>query len=268
MGTTAEFDAAWERANADPSIAQAEWAAALPLAREGFRVDPDLWLMRMRMAVSKLEDIATSPEVRAASEEAVHEILAYGRAGAESDPQRRDLLVTMLNSHSMRLESEGRLEESLAIASEQRDLAEADAVAAPADGRTASILQHARDRLAELRLATGDAVGALEIANALVATSRANGEDPSQAPSGLPAWLELRARALAAVGDVAQARAEFETALEWKRARVRTGRFFLAHLDLAEALDEYAAMLRGMGDEADALAAEQDAERVRVEKTA
>ncbi|ALG10506.1 hypothetical protein [Kibdelosporangium phytohabitans] len=109
----------------------------------------------------------------------------------------------------------------------------------------------------------GDSAGALELADALVEEERRHGKSPSDGPSGLPSWLRLRARILVALGREADARADFDSSLEWERARVRTGRFFLADLDLADALDEYAALLSKMGASDAVHAASEEARQIR-----
>ncbi|RSM75738.1 hypothetical protein DL991_27050 [Amycolatopsis sp. WAC 01375] len=223
----------------------ADLAAVLAMARAGFDEDPGLWVMRLRMAQRDVERVPANARLKADSEDATRAIIAYARAGAADVPARRELLGTTLNNYSMQLEAEQRLDESIVFASECLDLLRTE----PAS----SELAHARTRLAELRLRVGDHTGALALAEELVDAAHRKGENPAEGPSGLPSWLRLRARAHAALGREVEARADFESSLDWERARVRAGKF-LAHLDLADALDEYAELLSGLGAADDARA--------------
>lgn len=232
----------------------ADLAAVLAIARAGFDEDPGLWLMRLRMVQRDVERVPEDARLKADSEDATRAIIEYARAGAADDPARRDLLGTILNSYSMRLEAEQRLDESIVFASECLDLLRAEP--------PSSKHEHARSRLANLRLRTGDHTGALALAEQLVDAAHRNGENPAEGPSGLPSWLRLRARAHAGLGREAEARADFESSLDWERARVRAGKF-LAHLDLADALDEYADVLNALGATDDARAMAMSAAETR-----
>ncbi len=260
MSAVTEFDALHDTirtrvVDGDGNGVVADLAVALAMARAGFDEDPGLWVMRLRMAQREVERVPANARLKSDSEDATRAIIAYARAGAADDPARRDLLGTTLNSYSMQLEAEQRIDESTVFAAEFLDLLRAEPAA---DSQRA----HARTRLAELRLKTGDHAGALALAEELVDTAQRNGENPAEGPSGLPTWLRLRARAHAALGREVEARADFESVLDWERARVRA-RKFLAHLDLADALDEYADVLSALGAEDDARAAAVSAAEAR-----
>lgn len=254
-------DAAREHAaRGDSDAAASNLGDALAAARAGFAEEPAAWIPRIGMVQMDIERSSPSDQLRAESEAATHELLAYAREGAGDDSARRDLLLRTLNAFSMQLEAEQRNGESLALAEELLGL-----LSTGDDPERRSELAHTRGRAAELRLSAGDAAGALELADLLVDDERRHGDDPSQRPSGLPSWLRLRARALAALGREADARADFESSLEWDRARVRTKQF-LADLDLADGLEEYAALLDSMGATDDARAQSEEAQRIRAER--
>ncbi|WP_409490956.1 hypothetical protein [Amycolatopsis sp. cmx-11-12] len=260
LSAVAEFDALHNTIRTrveggDGNGVVADLAAALAMARAGFDEDPGLWVMRLRMAQRDVERVPANARLKADSEDATRAIIAYARAGAADDPARRGLLGTTLNSYSMQLEAEQRIDESTVFASEFLDLVRTEPTAS-------SEQAHARSRLAELRLRAGDHTGALALAEELVDAAHRNGEIPAEGPSGLPSWLRLRARAYAALGREVEARADFESSLDWERARVRAGKF-LAHLDLADALDEYADLLGALGAADDARAAAVSAAETR-----
>lgn len=253
-------DAAREHTSrGNESEADSNLAAALTVARAGFAEDPAAWIPRLGLVQRDIERAASSRQLLAESEAATQAILTYAREGANEDQDRRRLLLTRLNAFSMQLEAEQRTDESLALAVELLSFLEVQ----DQDPTRTSQLAHTRSRTAELRLATGDPAGALELADTLVDMERRRGSSPTDGAGALPSWLQLRGRALLALGRATDARTDFESSLEWLRARVHTGRFFLADLDLADALDEYAELLSAMGAGGDARAASEAAHRIR-----